>query len=116
MKAQTIGCFAFKSNQQSFEFIHPSKASLNAKTVIINVFIEMPFPTSSNPPAITPIPINIRNDTVIPTHFSSLFAVKSWICIEIRTFYIEWVTVLWDIWKSVVISPLAQNHHDGFQQ
>jgi hypothetical protein len=83
MKAEKIHLLALKPDQQTFEFVDPSKGSFRHKALFVHGWVKMALAPTLGTFAIALIFRDIRSYTAIPEQFTRLFCIKSTICIKI---------------------------------
>ena len=66
MKAETIGCFAFETDQQGLEFVNPRERALTNKAPLVRLLVEMAFPSTFHVFSIALVLRDVRNDAAIP--------------------------------------------------
>ena len=93
VESQTIGNFAFKSNQQGLEDVNPGEGSFTDKAAFVHIMVEMSLPSAFDGLSIALIFNNIGNNPTIPQHLPGFPRVKATISIEERAFIVE-VTAL----------------------
>ena len=93
VEAQTIGRFAFKSNQQGLEDVNPGEGAFTDKAVFVHITVELALPSAFDRLSIALIFNNIGNNPTIPQHLPGFPRVKATISIEERTVIVE-VTAL----------------------
>ncbi|MDQ3813506.1 MAG: hypothetical protein M3347_06095 [Armatimonadota bacterium] len=93
VEAQTIGDFAFKSNQQGLEDVNPGEGSFTDKAAFVHITVEMSLPSAFDGLSIALIFNNVGNNPAIPQHLPGFPCVKATISIEERALIVE-VTAL----------------------
>ena len=89
MEPETIGGFAFKTDQQGLEFVNPCECSLTHKASLVHFTIKMPFTSTFHAFSIPLVFRNVRDDTTIPQQLPCCTCVKTTISIKEGTFIIQ---------------------------
>ncbi len=89
MKAETIGCFAFETDQQGLEFVNPGERSLTHEASLVRLVVEMSFSSAFDVFSIALVLRNVWNDAAIPQQLPSGTRVKAAIGIKERTFIVQ---------------------------
>ena len=82
MESQTIGCFAFKSDQQGLEYVNPCKRSFTHKTTFVHNTVEMTLAPALNLFSITLVFNNVGNNPAVPQHLPGFPRIKAAVSIE----------------------------------
>lgn len=70
---------------QRSEFVNPGKRTFTGKTTFVNIFVEEPSSATFGDLAVSPILINVWDQTMIEACFSGSFGVKSLISVEVHS-------------------------------
>ena len=89
MKAETIGCFPFETDQQGLEFVNPGKRSLTYEASLVHRLVETSFSSTFDAFPIALVLRNVRNNATIPQQFSCCSRVKAAIGVEECTFIVQ---------------------------
>ncbi len=89
MKAETIGGFAFETDQQGLEFVNPGERSFTHEASLVRLVVEMSFSSTFDMFPIALVLRNIRNDAPIPQQFPGCSRIKATIGIKERTFIVQ---------------------------
>ena len=88
MKAETIGCFPFETDQQGLEFVNPGERALTHKASLVRLLVKMSFSSTFDAFPIALVLRNVRNDATIPQQFSCCSRVKAAVGVEECTFIV----------------------------
>jgi hypothetical protein len=83
MSTQETSIVPFKSNQQTFEFVHPGKGAFGTETVLVDFGIEQALPTPFSLLPVTRVFGNIRDEPVIKASFTGFMGITGHIGIEL---------------------------------
>ncbi len=86
MKAETIGCFAFETDQQGLEFVDPGERSFTHEASLVCCLVEMSFSSTFDVFPIALVLRNVGNDAAIPQQLPGCTRIKAAISIKERTF------------------------------
>ncbi len=83
MESQTIGYFAFKSNQQGLEYVNPGEGSFTDKAMFVHITVEMTLPSAFDGLSVALVFSNVGNNAAVPQHLPCFTRVKATIRIEV---------------------------------
>ena len=89
MESQTIGCFAFKSNQQGLEYVNPGEGSFTDKAMLVHIAVEMTLPSAFDGLSVALVFSNVGKNAAVPQHLPRFTRVKATISIETCTGIVE---------------------------
>ena len=89
MKAETIGCLAFATDQQGLEFVNPGERSLTNEAMLVRRLVEMSFSSAFGTFPISLVLGNVRDNATIPKQFPGCTRIKAAISIKERTFIVQ---------------------------
>ena len=89
MESQTIGYFAFKSNQQGPEYINPGEGSFTDKAMFVHITVEMPLPSAFDGLSVALVFSDVGKNAAVPQQLPRFTRVKATISIEACAFLVE---------------------------
>ena len=89
MESQTIGCFAFKSNQQGLEYINPGEGAFTDKAMFVHITVEMTLPSVFDGLSIALVFSNVGNNSAVPQHLPRFTCIEATISIEVCAGIVE---------------------------
>ncbi len=82
MESQTIGYFAFKSNQQGLEYVNPGEGAFTDKAMFVHLTVEMTLPSAFDGLSVALVFSNVGKNAAVPQHLPRFTRVKATISIE----------------------------------
>ncbi len=89
MKAETIGCFPFKADQQGLEFVNPGECALTDEASLVRLLVEMSFPSTFYPFSIPLVLRDVGNDATIPQQLAGCAGIEAAISIKQGAFIVQ---------------------------
>ena len=89
VQAEEVDILLLEADQESLEFVDPSKGAFTGESVRVHLWVEQPLGSGFSPFAIAPILRNVGDHSVIEAGLACVFGIERTICVEISSLNVQ---------------------------